>query len=175
MANLNLSFRSQSLDDQSPSPVEVNNQRLAEEDVKERQEFAQKISKVSLDGTEVFSEGLHTASLYGDEFLLQTPSDQKDDAGRISSIVCYGHVPEKPPASWSGEVVKAVVGFAERIGRTISPENQEIAGRGVDAISAEAQKKRKMRVTVRNLLWGLGVLVIVVSVLGVIYKVFFRD
>ena len=79
MADLKLSFRAQSLDNQSLDPVEINNQRLTEEDVSERQEFAKKISKVSLDGIRVFSEGAHTASLHGDEFLLKTPSDQLDE------------------------------------------------------------------------------------------------
>lgn len=175
MADIDLSFRAQSLDNQSLDPVEVNNQRLTEEDVKERQEFAEKISKVSLDGTRVFSEGVHTASLDGDEFLLKTPSEELDDAGRIALLLCYGSVPDEPPASWSGDVVKAVVGFAERIGRTISPESQEIASRGIDAILSEAEKKNRMYGMMGKVLWGIGALVIILAVLGVIYKILFIE
>lgn len=160
MAKLNLSFRAQSLDNQSPDPVEVNDQCLKEEDIDKRQELAKKISKVSLEGTQVFSEGVHTASLYGDEFLLKTPSDQLDDAGRITPITCYGRVPTLPPASWSGDVVKAVVEFAERIGRTISDKSQAIAGRGVGSIlTAEKQNRMRLRLT-GKMLWGAGILLI---------------
>jgi len=175
MKNLALSFLAQRLDNQDPAHMELNQRPLAEGNVAERQELARQISEVSIDGSQVFSEESHAAFLLADKFLLDTPSEELDDAGRIAPIICYGRVPETPPVSWSSDVIKAVVGFAERIGRTVSPENREIARRGVDAISAEAQKKRKRHVMVRNLLWGLGVLVIVVSVLWVIYKVVFRD
>ena len=206
MKNRDMSFRAQSLDNQAPDPMELNQRPLSEVDVAERQELARQISEISLRGSEVFSEDSHAAFLLDDKFLLDTPSDQLDDAGRIAPIVCYGRVPEPPPASWSGHVVKAVVGFAERIGRTISPKSQEIAGRGVDAILAEVQKQDRMRVmgTVlwgavaflfasvcymfkvsieitrlrrrrRNMLRGAGFLVVVLAVLGVIYKILSRE
>ena len=205
MKNLVLSFRAQRLDNQDPDHMELDQRPLAEEDVAERQELARQISKVSLDGSQVFSKESHAAFLLDNKFLLKTPSDQKDDAGRIAPIVCYGRVPEPPPASWSGDVVKSVVGFAERIGRTVSPKSQEIAGRGVDAILAGAQKQNRMRVMGKMLwgagalliasvyhvakvtieimrlrrrrkkvLWGAGILVIVLAVLGVVYKILFK-
>ena len=185
--------------------MELNQRPLAEENVVERQGLARQVSEISLDGSQVFSEDSHAAFLLDDKFLLETPSDQLDDAGRIAPIVCYGRVPEPPLVSWSGDVVKAVVGFAERIGRTISPTSQEIAGRGVDAILTEAQKKGRIRVMGKMLwgagalliasvyyvikltmkmirlrrrrkqvLWGAGVLVIVIAILGLIYKILFR-
>ncbi len=175
MKNFALSFRAQRLDNQDPDHMELDQRPLAEEDVAERQGLARQISGVSLDGSQVFSEESHAAFLLDDKFLLKTPPDQLDDAGRISPIVCYGRVPEPPPASWSGDVVKAVVGFAERIGRTISPKSQEIAGRGVDAILAKAERRSRMRTMMRKVLWGVGGLVIVLAVLGMIYKILFRE
>ncbi len=169
MADLDLSFRAQSLDNQSPDPAEINNRRLTEENVDERQELAQKISRVSLDGTQVFSEGSHVVSLHHDEFLLKTPSDQLDDAGRTAPLLCYGHVPEDPQESWPSEVVTAVVGFAERIGRTISGESQKKAHHGVEAI---VKKKRKDRSRRKVLLWSafLAVLSVVAVVLWILFK-----
>ncbi len=190
MKNLSLSFLAQRLDNQDPTHMELNQCPLAEGNVAERQELARQISEVSLGGYQVFSEGSHTAFLLDDKFLLETPPDQLDDAGRITPIVCYGRVPESPPVSWSGDVVKAVVGFAERIGRTISPKNQEIAGRGVDAILEEAQKKSRIRAMVgmisiesgftralrpTRVLWVVGGLVIALTVLGVSYKILFKE
>ena len=205
MKNLDLSFRAQRLDNKNPDHMELDQRPLAEGDVTERQKLARQISEVSLRGSQVFSEEHHAAFLLDDKFLLDTPSDQSDDAGRIAPIICYGRVPEPPPESWSDEVVKAVVGFAERIGRTVSPKSQEIAGRGVDAILAGAQKQNRMRVMGKMLwgagalliasvyhvakvtikimrlrrrrkkvLWGAGILVIVLAVLGVVYKILFK-
>ncbi len=212
MNNRGLSFRAQSLDNKTPDPVavQIDNQIIPEEDTDKRRELAQNISEVVSDGTQVFSEGSHNAFLHGDRFLLETPPEELDNAGRVTPILCYGHVPDKPPASWSGKIVKAVVGFAEHIGRTISPESQEIAGHGVDAILEETLKKNRMRVIGKTLwgvgmgvgasviavliafvkvsteitrlrkrrkkvLWGAGILVIVLAVLGVIYKILFRE
>ena len=170
MANLALSFRAQSLDNQSPDPVEVDNQRLTEEDVAQRQELAQKISKVSLDGTRVFSKGSHAASLHGNEFLLKTPSDQLDDAGRTAPLLCYGCVPDEPPASWSGDVVKAMVGFAERIGRTISATRQETAHRGVEKII----KKKRINKLRQKMLWWAALLILLSSVVSILWAIFVR-
>ena len=177
MANIDLSFRAQSLDNQSPDPVQVNDRRLTEEDVAERQELTQKISKISLEGTRVFSVGLHNAFLHGDKFLLETPSEQKDVGNINAPILCYGRVPDQPPVSWSSDVVKAVVGFAGRIEWKVSAENQKVAGCGVDIILAEAQKKSRMRIRIpwKKVLWGAGALVIVLVVVGVIYKILFRE
>ena len=205
MKNLFLSFLAQRLDNQDPTHMELNQRPLAEENVVERQGLARQVSEISLDGSQVFSEDSHAAFLLDDRFLLDTPSDQSDDAGRIAPIVCYGRVPEPPPVSWSDDVVKAVVGFAERIGRTVSPKSQEIASRGVEAILTEAQKKGRIRVMGKMLwgagalliasvyyvikltikmirlrrrrkkvLWGAGILVIVLAVLGVVYKILFK-
>ena len=128
MKNLALSFLAQRLDNQDPTHMELNQRPLAEGNVAERQELARQVSEVSIDGSQVFSEESHAAFLLDDKFLLETPSDQLDDAGRIAPIICYGRVPETPPVSWSSDVVKAVVEFAERIGRTVSARSQRIAG-----------------------------------------------
>ena len=168
--NLVLSFSAQSLDNQSLDPVEVNGHFLAKEKLIARQKFAKKISKVSLNGTEVFSEGSHTAFLYGDKFLLETPSDQLDNDGRVAPILCHGHVPDEPSESWADDVVNAIVGFAGRIGRTISDDKQEMAHRGVEAILEKQKKNRRRRKMVRR---AVGVLIVLV-VLGIIYEIVFR-
>lgn len=159
MTNIELSFRAQSLDSQSPDPVQINDRRLPEEDVVKRQELTKKISKVSLEGTQVFSEGLHNAFLHGDKFLLETPSEQLDVGDVNAPIICYGSVPDQPEVSWSRDVVTALIGFAKSIGWAVSPKNQEIAGRGVDAILEEAQKKSKFP-AMGKMLWGAAALLI---------------
>ena len=168
MNNPKLSFFAQSLDNQAPDHIEVNKCALTEDP--ERQNVAQQISRVSLHGTQVFSEDWHSAFLFGNEFLLQTPSDQLDDSDRISRITCYGRVPEVPSKSWSGNVVNALVGFAERIGRKVSDESQETARQGVEAI-LEAQKKNQLRM--RRKILGLGLLIIL-GVVSILWVTFFK-
>lgn len=161
MSDLPLSFRAQSRDNQSPDPVEINDKSLTEEDL------IKKISNVSKEGTKVFSEGVHTAFLHGDEFILQTPSEQLDEAGRIAPILCYGPVPDVPQESWPSDVIKAVVGFAGRIGRTISGDCQKKARHGVKAVIKKKQRNRRRR---KILYWMPLFLCLLAVVLWVILK-----
>ena len=171
MTNLDLSFRAQSLDNQFPDPAEANNQCLTKEDVSERQELAKKISKVALDGTRVFSEGLHNGFLHGDKFLLETSSNKLDVGDVPAPLLCYGHVPDKPRASWSDDVANALVDFAERIGRKVSDESWEAARRGVETILEAAQRKKQLKRR-RRMRWL--VLLIALGVLGILWVIFFK-
>ena len=168
MANLDLSFRAQSLDNQFPDPAEVNDRHLTKEDVSERQELAEKISKISLHGTRVFSEGLHNGFLQGDKFLLETPSDQLDVGDINAPILCYGRLPDKPTVSWSEDVVNALVDFAERIGRTVLDERQKMARRSVEAI-LEAQRRKQLRL--RRKMLGVAALLIVLVILSILIAI----
>ena len=164
-----LAFSAQSLDNQTPDTLVDNERPLIEEN--ERRELVKKISEVALDGTQVFSKGSHNAFLYHDKFLLETPPDELDDAGRISPLLCYGRVPDKPSESWSDDVVNAMVGFAERIGRTVSEDkNQKMARRGVVKI-LEAHKKNQLRMH-RKMLWLT--LLIALGVISILWATFFK-
>ena len=168
MNNPKLSFFAQSLDNQAPDHIEANTGALTKDT--ERQKVAQQISRVSLHGTQVFLEDWHSAFLFGNEFLLQTPSDQLDDADRISRVTCYGRVPDEPSESWSDDVVNAMVGFAQRIGRTVSGESQQMAHRGVEAI-LEAQKKNQLRMS-RKMLWWI--LLLILGAVSILWSIVFR-
>lgn len=169
MNNFALSFYAQSLDDRSPDHVEVNNRLLTEDD--ECQDLAQKISEVSLNGDEVFSKNWHSAFLLDNKFLLETPSDERDDADRIAPILCYGQVPDEPPVSWSIDVVNAMVSFAERIGRKVSNDSRESACEGVKAI-LEAEKKNQLRL--RRKMLGVTALLIVLGVVSILWVTLFK-
>ena len=160
MKDLDLSFLAQRLDNQDPDHMAIHKNgrlvELAEGDMDKSQKLDRHISKVSLDGSQVHSEGYHAALLLKNEFLLKTPSDQRDDAGRIAPILCHGHVSGKEPESWPCEVVEALTGFAGSIDRTIS--EKEEARRGVKAIL-----KRKRR---NSRLWKIA---FVLSGIGIIY------
>ena len=169
MKNLDLSFRAQRLDNQDPDYMELNQKRLAEEDVTERQKLARQISEVSLGGSQVFSEGYHAAFLLDDKFLLDTPSDQLDEAGRIAPIICYGRVPPKPPESWPGDVVEALTGFARSIDGTVS--EKDTARRGVKAIVKRKRRNSRLRFA-RKIAFGLSGIGILYWVIRFLYNAF---
>lgn len=161
-------FRAQHLDNQSLDPMAVvnlmedeNKCYLSEEDVAGRQKLAQEISEVSSKGEEIFFKNSHSAFLHGDKFLLKTPSDQLDESGRIAPLLCYGHVPDDPPESWSGKVVDLLVDFAEGIERTVSDKSQKEAREGVQKIVEEIKRRRRVEKTLKRL--GLGAAIAVLA------------
>ena len=172
MGDLNLVFRAQRLDNQDPDHMEANECRVTEEDVDKREELDRQISNVSWDGRKVFSEGFHAAYLLDNEFLLRTPSEPLDDAGRIASILCYGPVPSEPPNTWSRSVVNALAAFAGRIeeNRTISEKSAEVARNALEIIVKKKRIANKRRQALRPVAIALGL-----AVIGIIFWIFFRE
>ena len=149
-------FLAQRLDNKDFDHMEFGHRSLTEKNMDERLKLDSKISNISLDGIQIFSDRYHTLFLLNDEFLLKTPSDQLDNAGRIAPIITYGYVPHGvPQSSWPNDVVAALTDFAGRIGRTICKENQEIAQRAMQYV---VNKKRQS--LFRKLSWiGFGVII----------------
>ena len=173
MKNLYLSFLAQRLDNQDPDHMAIQDRddlvELAEKDVEEREKLDRHISEVSWDGSQVFLEGHHATFLLDDKFLLKTPSEERDEAGRIASILCYGHVPPEPSESWPGDVVEALIAFAGRIGRTVSEKSAEVARRAVEAV---VKKKRRNSIR-RKALW-ITAFAVGLSVVWIIYWLLFK-
>ena len=109
MKNLSLSFLAQRLDNQDPDHMAIQDRddlvELAEEDMDKREKLDRQISKVSLDGSQVYLEGHHAAFLLKNEFLLETPSDQRTrlaESRRFSVMVaCHRSRRNRGPAMWS--------------------------------------------------------------------------
>ena len=173
MKNLDLSFLAQRLDNQDPDHMAIQNRddfiELAEEDMDKREKLDRQIAKVSLDGSQVYLEGHHAAFLLKNEFLLETPSDQRDEAGRIAPILCYGRVPPEPSESWPGDVVEALIAFAGHIGRTVSEKSAEVARCAVGAV---VKKKRRNSIRRRSL-W-ITAFAVGLSVVWIIYWLLFK-
>ena len=169
--NLTLSFLAQRLDNQELDHMERDRCLLAEEDVDGRQELDLQISEVSLDGSQAFSKDYHTAFLLDDKFLLKTPSDQLDDAGRIAPIITYGCVPDAPSESWPGDVAEALTAFAGRIGRTVCKKNAKIARCAMEAV---LKKKRRDSIR-RKALWAVVIAVVLVVIYIIYWIVFKKD
>ena len=176
MKNLTLLFYAQSLDNQAPDQMELNQHPLSTEDVAKRQSLARQIDEVSLCGSQVFPEGSHVegshaAFLLGDKFILSMPADQLDDAGRNSRILCYGRVPDELLESWPGDVVEALTAFAGRIGRTISEDK---AVKAQCAAKAIIEKKRSNSLR-RKALWATVFAIVLVAICIIYWIVFKKD
>ena len=149
-------FLAQRLDNKDFDHIELEHRSLSKKDMDKRQKLDSKISKISLEGTQIFSDGYHVLFVLNNEFLLKTPSDQLDNTGRIAPIITYGYVPHGvPQSSWPNDVVAALTDFAGRIDRTICKKNQEIAKRAMQYV---VNKKRQS--LFRKLSWiGFGVII----------------
>ena len=128
-----LSFRAQSLDNLAPDPMMEENGKILE-DQEHRQELVRYISRVSIDGSQVFSKGDISVFRYGNDFILEVPSDRRDSAGRIAPIICYGKIAGKPDNSWPDTIVKAIRDFAGYIGRGVSDEDASSARHGLEEL-----------------------------------------
>ena len=168
--NFALSFLAQRLDNQELDHMELDQCPLAEEDVDERQELDSQIAKVSLDGSQVFTKGYHAAFLLDDKFLLETPSDQSDDAERVAPIITYGCIPNDPPESWSGDVIEALTTFAGSIDRTICKKNAKVAQSAMDAVL-----KKKQHDSIRRKVLWTAVVAIVLVVICIIYWIVSKE
>ena len=173
MKDLDLSFLAQRLDNQDPDHMAIQDRddlvELAEEDVDKRGKLDRQISEVSWDGSQVFSKEHHAAFLLDDKFLLKTPSKERDEAGRIAPILCYGRVPSEPSESWPGDVVDALIAFAGRIKRTVPEKSAEVARRAVEAV---IKKKRHNRIR-RKAQW-ITAFAVGLSVVWIIYWLLFK-
>ncbi len=160
-------FLAQRLDNREIDHIELDGYLLNEMDVNDREAVDLKISEISMNGVQIFTENSHTASVRKDMFLLKTPSDQLDNAGRIAPIITYGHIPDKISSSWSSDVLNSLTKFAGRIDRTISKKNMEIAQRAMQYVIAKTSRDRIFR----NSIWtGFGIIII-----AIIYWILFSD
>ncbi len=88
---------------------------------------------VSRDGSRVHPDpdGRITVITHRDEFILEIDSDRKDSAGRIAPIICYGLLSDEAQPD---AIVKAIQGFAGRIGRGVSDEDASSAQRVLEEL-----------------------------------------
>ena len=138
---LDLSLRSQNRNNESPAHVRICGKCIGN-DTNTRQDFAYAIDIVSRNGKRLLAaKNLNTTRsyivdpiLYVDQFTMRVRTEELDNAGRHTLILCYGRVPEKPPSDWADAVVSEIQTFASSIGRTISNASAEETRRGLRTI-----------------------------------------
>lgn len=128
-----LSFWAQALDNTTPDLIDLDGESLLPSEVVKREEVATRVSNVVEMGSRIFESGDFQLTCDREHFVLEVPSVQHDDLGRIAPIVCLGRIDALDDAS----VVDIFAGtqqFAHRIGRTLPPDCAELTTVAIDRI-----------------------------------------
>lgn len=160
-------FWAQALDNSSPDHFDVQSEELAADDSIRRQEAVSSVSRVIKNGTRLYEVSGVLLTADARHFVLEVPSAQRDRAGRIAPIVCYGEYDTGVGDALSASAAVALVDFAKRIGRTVQPEHFELA-----QASFAALKKKS---TTTKLVQTLGIGALVLLLLGIVYWLAQRD
>ena len=123
----NFIFWAQALDNASPDHLEVRGRELSADDSARRQEAVSLVSRVVKSGKLLFNA--RGVQLTADDqcFVVEVLSVQRDRVGRTAPIVCYGAYDRDVGDALGVSVAAGLVEFAGRIGRTLQPEQFELA------------------------------------------------
>ncbi len=133
-----LIFWAQALDNVSPDHF-FQGQLLDTNSTEERQYVATQIASVGKHGRCDFDDANVRLTTFRNQFVLEFPTNQRDEAGRIAQIVCCGRYTYL--SSDLGDIVwSSSCEFASKINRTVSAEYKDIIAR---AFVRSRQKKMK--------------------------------
>ena len=152
-----LMFLAQSLDNESPDPIELGGKMLQPDDTIRRQQAISLVAAVAQSGTQIFAKkGVRLMEL-DCRLLLEVPSEQTDNSGRTAPMVYCFEQATVDDHSWQS-IAADLSDFAQRIGRTIHPDYLEVQKEAFAAL----KKKRRMRKLYQFLALSLIILLLVV-------------
>lgn len=138
------SFWAQALDNTSPDLFELDGRALPPVDIAGREAVATQASNVVENGVRVFESGDVHLTRNRNYFVLEVPSVQHDELGRIAPIVCLGRFESIDDLS-AADIFASTQRFAHRIGRNLHPACAELM-----AIAFETLKKKSPRIKGRS-------------------------
>lgn len=150
----------QALDNASPDHFDVRGEELSADDSGKREDAVSLVSSVTKKGTRVYDAGGVLMTADNCHFVLEIPSAQRDRAGRVAPIVCYGDYGGAIGDELGDSAVTALGAFVKRIGRTLQPEHIDLARNSFDSL----KKKPSMTKLVRMVGIGIAVLALLVLV-----------
>jgi hypothetical protein len=130
-----LAFWAQALDNLSADEMEIREEDLS------RDQVASLSTSVARSGTKIYNEVGVQLVANDHLFVLEVPCAQRDQAGRIAPIVCFG---EYNFGGFGDEdrgelVVKALNEFANHIGRTIEARHCDIVQEAFSTLEKRAK------------------------------------
>ena len=127
MTTTKFTFWAQALDNSSLDHIEMRGEELLPVDSKRRERAVSLMSSVMKSGTRVFQNMGVQLTANDQQFVIEVPSAQRDQAGRIAPIVCYGEYNSAAGAALGVSVVAGLEAFRKRIGRNIERDDLELA------------------------------------------------
>jgi hypothetical protein len=143
----------QALDNASPDHFDFRGEELSADDSRRREEAVSLVSSVIKKGRRVYPDKVSDPDkvsgvvLTADDghFVLEVPSAQRDRAGRIAPIVCYGDYNAAGGDALGDSAADALYKFATRIGRTLQPEHLERARASFKALKKKSPTTKILR------------------------------
>jgi len=136
----------QALDNVSSDPVSFYGEQLGPDDAARRQQAQSSISDVTANGKVVHEQDGVQLKTYRKHFVLEVWSAERDEAGRIAPIVCYGDYGATPEQELGSKAATAVEDFATRIGRSLEAGHFELARSSFDVLKKKSQSQKRIRV-----------------------------
>lgn len=140
-----LIFWAQALDNASPDHIDISGTRLSPDDVVRRQEAVSLVSNVIKAGTRIFDTRGVQLTEDGRHFVVEVPSAERDRAGRVAPIICYGAYDASVGDALASSVVDGFDAFAKRIDRNILPAHSELARKSFIELKKKSSTRRIVR------------------------------
>lgn len=141
-----LIFWAQALDNASPDHIDISGARLSPDDVVRRQEAVSLVSNVIKAGIRIFDDSGVQLTEDGRHFVVEVPSAERDRAGRVAPIICYGAYDELVGDALASSVVDGFDDFAQRIDRNILPAHSELVRESFIELKKKSSTRRIVRV-----------------------------
>jgi hypothetical protein len=140
-----LIFWAQALDNASPDHIDIGGTRLSPDDAVRRQEAVSLVSNVIKAGTRIFEARGVQLTEDGRHFVVEVPSVERDRAGRVAPIICYGAYDASIGDALVSSVVDGFNDFAKRIDRNILPAHSELARKSFIELKKKYSTRRIIR------------------------------
>ncbi len=156
-----LIFWAQALDNASPDHIDVSGSGLAPDDVVRRQEAVSLVSKVIKEGSRIFDVRGVQLTEDGRHFVVEVPSAERDRAGRVAPIVCYGAYDASVVDALLSSVVDDLEDFARRIDRNILSDHSVLVRESFVALKKKSSTTRIVR--------AAGAVAVALALLALVY------
>lgn len=156
----------QALDNLSPDHFQMRGLELEIDNSNDRQEAVSLASKVTKFGVCIFDNGGVKLTIYRQHFVVKVLSIERDCAGRLAPIICYGGYSTDSDINTISDSVAAAIGeFALKIGRNIQSEHVELI--------RDSFKKLKKKLIVKKKIMIFFIVVIII--LAILLMMVARD
>ena len=119
----NIFYWAQALDNTSADYIFLGNIALIPEKISQRQEIVSSISKVTTSGSLIYQDGGVKLTEFKKRVVMEVDTCQRDNLGRLAPLVACFDADINIDTSFIDYICSDVLNFAQRINRSISPDD----------------------------------------------------